>query len=150
MDAVQTPAFPAARQRHKLIGKLLALAKGGITISTGEKLKELRTRMKKTLKEQSKTFGVSINSIYRWEHDLVLPRKSTLVKIANYYGVSLDQLLLGEETIMQEDIILNSEILPSESHIEQLLLSMFRKLSTRSQYRIIGYIERICIEDFGE
>lgn len=42
------------------------------------------------------------------------------------------------------------EILHPEDFAGQQLLSMFRRLSRYNQYRILGYIERVCIEDMGE
>jgi len=61
-------------------------------VSIGKNLRILRINSKKTLREQSETFGVSLNTVYRWEHDLAEPRKSTLRKIAAFYGVSLSWL----------------------------------------------------------
>jgi transcriptional regulator with XRE-family HTH domain len=62
-------------------------------MSIGEKLKNLRLNVKKTLKEQSELFNVSINSVYRWEHDLTVPRKSVLRKISEFYDVPLEWFL---------------------------------------------------------
>jgi len=117
-------------------------------MSIGGKLKNLRLKMKKTLKDESEIFNVSINTIYRWEHGLTVPRKSSLKKIAAYYGVTLEWLISdgsGKENTKCSDCIPNIE--SPENNIEQLLLKMFRKFSENNKYKILGYIERICVED---
>ena len=106
-------------------------------MSLGEKLRNLRLKTKKTLTEQSRILKVSMNSIYRWEHDLTIPRKPMLRKMAEYYGVPLDWLLQDG----------TSASLVSE--VEQDLLGMFRKLPDNDRYKILGYVERMYLEEYG-
>ena len=106
-------------------------------MSLGEKLRNLRLKTKKTLTEQSRILKVSMNSVYRWEHDLSMPRKPMLRKMADYYGVPLDWLMLEGA----------SASLVSE--IEQNLLGMFRKLPDNNRYKILGYVERMYVEEYG-
>jgi len=106
-------------------------------MSLGEKLRNLRLKTKKTLSEQSKMLKVSMNSVYRWEHDLAVPRKPMLRIMADFYGVPLDWLLSESA----------SASLVSE--IEQNLLGMFRKLPDNSRFKVLGYIERIYVEEYG-
>ena len=106
-------------------------------MSLGEKLRNLRLKTKKTLHEQSQLLGVSMNSVYRWEHDLAVPRKAMLRTMADYYAVPLDWLLSeGAAASLVSDI-------------EQKLLCMFRKLSDNSRYKVLGYVERMCVEEYG-
>jgi len=115
-------------------------------MTTGEKLRYLRLKTKKTLKEQSEVFGVSLNSIYRWEHDLTAPKKSTLRRISEYYDVPLVWLLKDDA---DDDIIerANSSVVRTDDNIEQQLLKMFRKLSDNKKHQILGYMERVYVED---
>ena len=114
-------------------------------MTVGEKLRYLRLKTKKTLKEQSEIFGVSLNSIYRWEHDLTAPKKSTLRKISEHYDVPLVWLLKEDA---DEDIIERANtIFRPEDNIEQQLFKMFRKLSDNKKYQILGYMERVYVED---
>ena len=106
-------------------------------MTLGEKLRNLRLKTRKTLHEQSRLLGVSMNSVYRWEHDLAMPRKPMLRTMADYYGVPLDWLLSESA----------SASLVSE--IEQNLLGMFRKLPDNSRYKVLGYVERMYIEVYG-
>jgi len=106
-------------------------------MSLGEKLRNLRLKTRKTLHEQSKILGVSMNSVYRWEHDLTVPRKAMLRTMADHYAVPLDWLLSeGSAT---------SRI----SKTELSLLELFRKLPDNSRYRVLGYVERMCDEGLG-
>jgi len=106
-------------------------------MSLGEKLRSLRLKTKKPLTEQSRILKVSMNSVYRWEHDLSMPRKPMLRKMADYYGVPLDWLLMEGA----------SASLVSE--VEQNLLGMFRKLPDNNRYKILGYVERMYVEEYG-
>jgi len=106
-------------------------------MTLGEKLRNLRLKEKKTLQEQSAILGVSMNSVYRWEHDLAVPRKSMLKTMADHYSVPLDWLLS------------ESAAASLVSDIEQKLLCMFRKLSDNSRYKVLGYVERMCVEEYG-
>ena len=107
-------------------------------MSLGEKLRNLRVKTRKTLQEQSEMLGVSMNSVYRWEHDLAIPRKSMLKTMADYYAVPMEWLL--SETAAASLV----------SDIEQKLLCMFRKLSDSNRYMVLGYVERMCVEDYNQ
>ena len=113
-------------------------------MSVGNKLKTLRLKMRKTLKEQSSMLGVSLNSVYRWEHDLAAPRKSMLKKISDIYEVPLEWLL--QESEMEENAKPIGDVLYLEQNTEHQLLRFFRKLSENDQYKVLGYIERLYIE----
>jgi len=114
-------------------------------MNIGKKLYNLRKKSKKTLKETSEILNVTINTIYRWEHDLTIPRKGILQKMADYYQVSFDWLLSndsGKDT--NECYYCTSN---AQNNLEQQLLAMFKELSEENKYRVLGYIERIYVED---
>ena len=116
-------------------------------MSVGSRLRTLRLKTKRTLKEQSELFGVSLNSVYRWEHNLASPKKSLLRKMADFYDVPYEWLLHGsvvEETL--EDVVNLTE----SSNAEKQLLRMFKNLSSNNRYKVLGYVERICIQDMDE
>lgn len=116
-------------------------------MSVGKRLRTLRQKTKRTLKEQSELFGVSLNSVYRWEHDLALPKKSLLRKIADFYDVPFEWLLHGSVSEEAAEEIINSS---DGNNIEKQLLRMFRNMSTNNRYKILGYVERLCIQDMEE
>ena len=113
-------------------------------MTIGETLKNMRLRNRRTLKEQSEILGVSVNSVYRWEHDLALPRKSALVRMANSYGISVERLLQGSVGDYGDGF---GNATYRDDSIEHQLLSMFRKLSYPDKYRILGYVERLCVNN---
>ena len=119
-------------------------------MTVGEKLRSLRTKEKRTLKEQSMVLGVSLNSVYRWEHNLAAPRKTMLKKIAALYEVPLEWLL--QESDEGEYAKPSGGVIYFNQNIEQQLLKFFRKLIDNEQYKVLGYVERIYIEsiDKGE
>ena len=112
-------------------------------MSIGKKLRSLRLEIRKTLREQSEAFGVSINTVYRWEHDLAIPRRSVLIRMADFYNVPVNWLLSAD---IAEDSTGRMNATSLADSIEQQLFRMFRKLSDNNKYKVLGYVERICIE----
>ena len=117
-------------------------------MSVGQRLKKCRLKMKKTLKEQSEVLGVSMNSIYRWEHNLAMPRTMALKQLADMYEVPLEWLLHGRG--MEQEPERDTDAVQIENDVEQQLLSMYRKLSNNNKYRVLGYVERIYVENMSE
>lgn len=113
-------------------------------MNISERLRKLRLKTKKTLKEVSKILNVSLNTVYRWEHDLSIPRKSALRKIAEYYDVPFEWLIHGSAGV--ENSKYNIYTLIPDSDTEERILKMIKNLPERSKYRILGYIERMCVE----
>lgn len=59
----------------------------------GEYLKEIRLLHNKTLKQLSEETNISFQNLSRWERGEVLPNIDFCVKLADYYQVSLDELI---------------------------------------------------------
>lgn len=59
----------------------------------GQNLKSLRKRMGLTQQELAEKFGVRKTTISNYETSVSSPPKNGLVEIANFFGVSLDELL---------------------------------------------------------
>ena len=106
-------------------------------MTLGEKIYTLRQNDKKTLNDLANYLDVSMNTVYRWEHDLSTPRKMFLSNIAKYYKVSMEYLLSSDTSLLLID------------RYEQHLIKAIRKISDDSKYRILGYVERVCVEDSG-
>ena len=62
-------------------------------INFGEELKFQRTKRNKTLKEVEQDTGISNSNLSRWECGKVLPSINFCVILADYYGISLDELV---------------------------------------------------------
>ena len=113
-------------------------------MSVGKRLRNMRQNMDLTLKELSAELGVSLNSVYRWEHDLAVPRKDALKKMADIYQVPTKWLLYGV-TVEEGNVVAHPD-----DRFEQNLLRICRRLSENSKYKILGYAERIWVEDMKE
>ena len=59
----------------------------------GEELKFQRTKRNKTLKEVERDTGISNSNLSRWESGKVLPNIGFCVILADYYGITLDELI---------------------------------------------------------
>ena len=105
------------------------------TMSLGEKLRILRWNTKKTLREKSQILNVTMNTVHRWETNLVVPREPMLRKMADYYGVPMCWLL--SET--------SSEALKKDA--ERNMLEHFRSMPDNCRYKVMGYVERLYEEN---
>lgn len=61
--------------------------------SFGKRLKYLRTERELTQAELGKTLNVTYVAVSKWESDDRFPDKELLVKIADYFEVTIDYLL---------------------------------------------------------
>ncbi len=59
----------------------------------GELLKEHRKAFGKTLLDVERATGISNQNLSRWEQGKVLPNIDFCVKLADYYGITLDELV---------------------------------------------------------
>ncbi len=61
-------------------------------IKLGEHLRELRLRDGRTQEELAQALGVTAQAVSRWEKGICYPDMELLPSIANYFGVSIDNL----------------------------------------------------------
>lgn len=62
----------------------------------GRFLKELRKEKQLTQEALSEILGVSSRSVSRWENGVNMPDLDLVIELANYYDVSIDEILDGE------------------------------------------------------
>lgn len=58
--------------------------------------KEARLRAGKKVGDVAKYLGVTEAAVYQWETDVYMPRREKLVKLAELYGCTIDELLRKE------------------------------------------------------
>lgn len=58
-----------------------------------DKFEKLRKEKGVTILEITKSIGIDRTNVYKWRDEGSAPRHDTLVKIAAYFGVSVDYLL---------------------------------------------------------
>lgn len=66
-------------------------------IRIGENLRKLRIKNELTQEKLAEVFGVSPQAISRWENNSTYPDVTMLPSIANYYNVSIDELMGMDE-----------------------------------------------------
>lgn len=63
------------------------------TYSYGEEIKYQRKKRNKTLKQVEADTGISNTNLSRWESGKVIPSIEFCAKLADYYNISIDELI---------------------------------------------------------
>ncbi len=83
----------------------------------GNRLNKLRANARMSQEKLAEILDVSRQTLRKWENDEVLPETSKFVKIAKYFGVSIDWLLLDLQSRMAEELNNNNEVVPAFENI---------------------------------
>lgn len=59
----------------------------------GQRLAKIRTERNLSAREMGEKIGIAGQTIYHWEQDRSEPRLSSLVWLADYLGMTLDELV---------------------------------------------------------
>ena len=117
----------------------------------GDMISELRKDHQLTQKDLAKILNVSNATISHYESSVNLPDIATVVRIANFFGVSTDYLLGRTRLKMDFETFKREVRLPDGSVITaEHVLELFIKLSDQSQVDIISLMnlfelrDRIC------
>lgn len=84
-------------------------------MSFGENLKQFRLESHFTQEQLAEKFQVTRQTVSKWELNQVMPETGKLVEIAEYFGVSLDEMVFGRSN---KEEILRSELNSSISEEE--------------------------------
>lgn len=76
------------------------------------KISKLRNAAKLSQEEFAEVFGVSQQSVQKWESGTTVPDLDKLIKISKYFGLSLDSLVL-DKTNREAEIEAEKSILPN-------------------------------------
>ena len=63
-----------------------------MTLNLGTKIRELRRRDGRTQEDLASALGVSCQAVSRWENDSTFPDMTLIPSIANYFGITIDEL----------------------------------------------------------
>lgn len=74
-------------------------------MSFGENLKQFRIKSHFTQEQLAEKFQVTRQTVSKWELNQVMPETGKLVEIAEYFGVSLDEMVFGRTD--KEEILLS-------------------------------------------
>ena len=64
----------------------------------GSRITELRRAKGITQDQLAEHMGVSSQAVSKWENDLSCPDITLLPRLADYFGISIDKLLRGENS----------------------------------------------------
>jgi len=83
----------------------------------GKTINKIRTEAKLTQAQFSDIFGVSQQSIQKWESGSVTPDLDKIVMISKYFDVSLDTLILGNDNRIVEEMNKSKAIKPQYQNV---------------------------------
>ena len=86
----------------------------------GDQLKKLRKQKGITQKQLADYLHISKSSVGMWEHGQRDPDTAMLMKIADFYGVSVDYLLGRETLSCTQEAVLQETIRTLEELMERL------------------------------
>lgn len=113
-----------------------------------EQLQQLRRSRGLTQEEAAAAFDVKLSSYQKYERDVNSPTYETLIKIADYYGVTTDYLL-GRDTGEAETL----EKLAGEyrlSALEEKILNNYLSLPEKLRGDLMEFLERSVAEVMEE
>lgn len=79
----------------------------------------------------SKGADVSKSTFSDWKSGRSTPKKDKLIRIANFFGVSVDYLMTGEENSITDDMV--------SEHIE--LISLYEQLNDKQKENVINLMK---------
>ena len=80
-------------------------------------INRLRTEAKLSQEQFATLFGVSQQSVQKWENGDSVPELSKIIKISKHFGVSLDALILGNDNRAVEEMKGTNKIKPQYANI---------------------------------
>ena len=99
------------------------------------RIRELREEKNLTQQLLGEKLQTTTKNIYRWENEITEMSSSVLLKIADYFEVSVDYLL-GRETEWGT-IHAETSLTPEQNE----LLSLYNRMSFRDKNRLLGFAQ---------
>ncbi|WP_303017611.1 helix-turn-helix transcriptional regulator [uncultured Mitsuokella sp.] len=102
-------------------------------------LKELRDKRNVTQEELASSLSVKQQTVGKWENGITVPRQPMLIKIADYFHVSVNDLIYGESNLSQPPATPPST--PALTPQEQDLLRKYRVLTDEHKGLLNGQLD---------
>ena len=80
-------------------------------------IKKLRTDVHMSQEQFADLFGVSRQAVQKWESGVALPELEKIIKIAKYFDISIDALVLDSDTRTTEELKFNKSLKPKYANI---------------------------------
>lgn len=102
----------------------------------GKKLKELRKEQKVKPDEIARLLSISLQAYYKYENDINEPNIENLMKLANFYHISIDALVGNKTNLINLDVLE-----PERKEAVESILKMTNSQLGRVSAFIKGMIE---------
>ncbi len=106
-----------------------------------KRLKELRESRNMYQKELAYELNVTVQTISGWEIDRTTPDYETLIKIANFFNVSIDFLLGNEENATKLKIKLNEKAVLKKLLVKNNYMKENEELTDKEIERLMDFIK---------
>lgn len=121
----------------------------------GYRLKSLRKNMQLTGEEFGAKMNVSKPTVSLWESDKRTPNAEMLQKIANFFDVSVDYLLIGKPNATNDSYYYDTEVAELAEQIKndpelRILLDAKRNLSKQDMKAIINITKSLLQRERGD
>lgn len=121
----------------------------------GCRLKSLRKNMQLTGEEFGAKMNVSKPTVSLWESDKRTPNAEMLQKIANFFDVSVDYLLIGKPNTTNDSYYYDTEVAEIAEQIKndpelRILLDAKRNLSKQDMKAIINITKSLLQRERGD
>ena len=83
-------------------------------IEFGKRIRELRHKAGMSQEQLAEKFGVSVQAVSKWECSQSYPDVELMRDIAGTFGVTVDYLLNGEQTVLKAEIPVYSDAFPDD------------------------------------
>ena len=84
-----------------------------------DSLYRLRTGQKLSQAKLAERIGVTAQSVQKWESGAAVPELEKIIRISQYFGVSLDALLLDRDVRTQEEMPGNRRLRPQYANVPE-------------------------------
>jgi len=71
-------------------------------VNLGEQLQKLREEKKMSREELAGEMNVSRQAVYKWENNKGYPDIENLIKLSEFYNVTLDELIKGDQSFQSK------------------------------------------------
>ena len=113
-----------------------------------QNLRTIRVQRKKTQSDIAKLTGFNQTYVSKWENGEREPDIATLIKLANYFNVSLDELV-GNQTASKESTI-EADLSPAKKEVIEKLLACNDRMCDRVSAYIDVLNDRELTEDISK
>ena len=110
----------------------------------GNQIASLRREKGMTQSELAEKMGVTDKAVSKWERDLSCPDVSSIPRLAEIFGISVDELMSGKPTVKENPSRLDSIIdlalkgVALAMGVATVVLSIMNKVDMRSALTMLG------------